>query len=117
MISRWISANVCMDSVRNCDCDCSFDEEEDCPTQPLHLKQFTLCLWRGMVVRYRNKDQLYGCWLLAGVMVCLGLSITFRNATGRYPHLAVACPVLIYSYRSESEAAVISSTLRYSDHQ
>ena len=37
----------------------------------------------GMVVRYRNKDQLYGVWLLAGMMVCGGLSITFRNATGR----------------------------------
>jgi hypothetical protein len=26
--------------------------------QPLLLKQFALCLWRGVVVRYRNKDQV-----------------------------------------------------------
>ena len=50
-----------------------------------------------MVVRYRNKDQLYGCWLLAGFMVCLGLSITFRNATGSLDDKCALLTVLPFS--------------------
>ena len=50
-----------------------------------------------MVVRYRNKDQLYGCWLLAGVMVCLGLAVTFRNATGSLDDKCALLTVLPFS--------------------
>ena len=37
----------------------------------------------SIIHRYRNKDQLYGSWLLSGVFVTMGLTVTFCKISSK----------------------------------
>ena len=56
-----------------------FEEERDCMHMPIYLKTFLWCLWRSFAVRWRNIDETFGVWGLAGVFVLLGLLLVFSS--------------------------------------
>ena len=56
-----------------------FEEERDCMNMPIYLKCFFWCLWRSFIVRWRNIDETFGVWGLAGVFVLLGLLLVFSS--------------------------------------
>ena len=67
-------SHSCFHQIKSCwywlsNCDCLETDEEDCPSMPLLVQQLTLCLWRSLVTRIRDRDQLFGAWLLSGGMV------------------------------------------------
>jgi hypothetical protein len=64
-----------------CNFGCLQTEEEDCPGQPLFVKQILWCCWRALIVRWRNRNQLFGVYAFASALLACGFLTTFVALT------------------------------------